>query len=301
MLHDIKPFKTIEEQITILKDRGLIIDDEEKAKSFLANLNYYRLSAYTLTLRKEDRFYKNVHFSDVMQIYNFDMELRAALMYLLESIEVSMRTYIGYFHGKTFGALGYYNASTFENEERFNKFTADYKKAIDEYGDKEVFVQHHNDVYDGKFPIWVLVELLTLGTLSRLFKNLPKCIRDEICKNSFGKINDEYIGNWLQGCTILRNICAHRGRLYNRQIPFSLRLGKKDKNIFKDNEISINKASKQLFAYIIVMKKMVIDDAVWKTFIDHLNNLIEKYPFVRLDYYGFTSDWKKIIGINETI
>ena len=101
MLHDIKPFKTIEEQITILKDRGLIIDDEEKAKSFLANLNYYRLSAYTLTLRKEDRFYKNVHFSDVMQIYNFDMELRAALMYLLESIEVSMRTYIGYFHGNS--------------------------------------------------------------------------------------------------------------------------------------------------------------------------------------------------------
>ena len=43
------------------------------------------------------------------------MELRAALMYLLESIEVSMRTYIGYFHGKTFGALGYYNASAFEN------------------------------------------------------------------------------------------------------------------------------------------------------------------------------------------
>ena len=49
------------------------------------------------------------------------------------------------------------------------------------------------------------------------------------------------------------------------------------------------------------MKKMVIDDAVWKTFIERLNNLIEKYPFVRLDYYGFTSDWEKIIGINETI
>lgn len=300
MLQDIKPFKTIEEQIAILRERGLLIDDEEKAKLFLTNLNYYRLSAYTLTLRKENMFYDNVHFSDVMQIYNFDMELRAALMYLLESIEVSMRTHIGYFHGKTYGALGYYCSSSFEDEGRFNKFTDDYKKAIEEYGDKEVFVQHHNDVYDGKFPIWVLVELLTLGTLSRLFKNLPKDIRDEICKNNYGKINDEYIGNWLQGCTILRNICAHRGRLYNRQIPFSLRLGRKDRQIFKDKGISINKASKQLFAYIIVMKKMIPDEDIWNTFAGRLRNLINKYPFVRLDYYGFTDEWEKIIGIIDS-
>lgn len=300
MSQDIKPFKTIEEQIAILEDRGLIIDDEESAKKFLANLNYYRLSAYTLTLRKNDIFYANVHFSDMIQIYNFDMELRAALMYLLESIEVSMRTHIGYFHGKTYGALGYYEASSFEDEERFIKFTDDYKNAIEEYGDKEVFVQHHNDVYDGKFPIWVLVELLTLGTLSRLFKNLPRDIRNEICKSNYGKINDEYIGNWLQGCTILRNICAHRGRLYNRQIPFSIRLGKKDKQVFKDNGISINRASKQLFAYIIVMKKMIPDDNVWNTFAERLNYLIDKYPFVKLDYYGFTDDWKRIISISDS-
>ena len=60
MAQEIKPFKTIEEQISILKDRGLIIENEEYAKKSLANLNYYRLSAYTLTLRKDDKFYDNV-------------------------------------------------------------------------------------------------------------------------------------------------------------------------------------------------------------------------------------------------
>lgn len=300
-MQEIKPFRTIEEQLLILEKRGLVIEDEEEAKKFLANLNYYRLSAYTLTLRNEDMFYNNVHFSDVMQIYYFDMELRAALMYLLESIEVSMRTHIGYFHGKSYGALGYYESSSFEDEDRFDKFTNDYKKAITEYGDKEVFVQHHNDVYDGKFPIWVLVELLTLGTLSRLFKNLPKEIRTEICKNNYGKINDEYIGNWLQGCTILRNICAHRGRLYNRQIPFSMRIGKKDKQIYLNQNISINKASKQLFTYIIVMKKLIPDESVWNTFAERLEGLMNKYPFVRLDYYGFTSNWKEVLGIETKV
>ena len=122
MSQEVKPFKTIEEQISILEDRGLKIDDEEVAKKFLANLNYYRLSAYTLTLRKDNHFYANVYFSDVMQIYRFDMELRAALMYLLESIEVSMRTYIGYYHAKAFGALGYYKEESFENVDRFHRF-----------------------------------------------------------------------------------------------------------------------------------------------------------------------------------
>lgn len=299
MAQDVKPFRTIEEQIAILQNRGLIIDDEETARKSLANLNYYRLSAYTLTLRKNDHFYDNVHFSDMMQIYKFDMELRAALMYLLESIEVSMRTYIGYYHAKSYGALGYYEEESFEDVERFHKFESDYKSAIEEYGDKEVFVKHHNDMYDGKFPIWVLVELLTLGSLSRLFKNLTPEVRDEICKSNYGKINDEYIGNWLQGCTILRNICAHRGRLFNRQIPFSLRLGKKDKQIFKDNNISINKATKQLFAYLIVMKKMIPDEDVWSTFTSRLVDLKNKYSFVRLDYYGFVEDWEKILGIKS--
>lgn len=299
MAQEVKPFRTIEEQIAILESRGLIIDDEESAKKSLANLNYYRLSAYTLTLRKDDHFYDNVHFSDIMEIYKFDMELRAALMYLLESIEVSMRTHIGYYHAKSYGALGYYEESSFEDAERFHKFEADYKAAIEEYGDKEIFVKHHNDTYDGKFPIWVLVELLTLGSLSRLFKNLTPEVRNEICKSNYGKINDEYIGNWLQGCTILRNICAHRGRLFNRQIPFSLRLGKRDKQIFQNNNISINKATKQLFAYLIVMKKMIPDENVWDTFTLRLVELRKKYSFVRLDYYGFTKDWEDILCIKS--
>jgi len=147
----------------------------------------------------------------------------------------------------------------------------------------------------------VLVELLTLGTLSRLFKNLPSDIRTEICRNKFGKINDTYIGNWLQGCTILRNICAHRGRLYNRQIPFSLRLDKKDRRMLQENGILINRASKQLFVYLHVMRKIVPDEIVWNNFTNSFIQLTKKYPFVRLDYYGFPDNWKEILGIEEPV
>ena len=59
--------------------------------------------------------------------------------------------------------------------------------------------------------------------------------------------------------------------------------------------ITINKATKQLFAYIIVMKKMVNNEDVWNTFVSKIVCLEKKYPFVRLDYFGFTKEWKKFL------
>lgn len=95
-----KPFKTLDEQLDLLEGRGLLIQDREFAKGILREENYYRLSGYTLTLRKDDKFYKDVRFEDVMQLYCIDKELRIALMAWLEDIEISLRSHIAYELGK---------------------------------------------------------------------------------------------------------------------------------------------------------------------------------------------------------
>ena len=56
-----KEFKTIDEQIDILKSRGLSIPDEGLARQFLMRNNYYRISGFSLTLRDHDKFYKNLN------------------------------------------------------------------------------------------------------------------------------------------------------------------------------------------------------------------------------------------------
>ena len=96
MDRELKPFKTIDEQIELLENRNLIIPDKKMARELLSRLNYYRLSGYTLTLRRDDHFHNGVTFENIMQIYNFDSELRTAVLYLLEYVEVSFRTFIGY-------------------------------------------------------------------------------------------------------------------------------------------------------------------------------------------------------------
>ena len=69
-----KNFKSIDEQIELLSSRGLSIEDFEKAKKFLMHNNYYRISGYTLTLRKNDVFSKNATIQNVIDIYSFDHE-----------------------------------------------------------------------------------------------------------------------------------------------------------------------------------------------------------------------------------
>ena len=83
-----KDFKTIDEQLEILRSRGLIIDDENIAKDFLLYNNYYRISGYSLTLRKNNIFSKSASFQNIIDIYNFDHE--AYLKHFVNDLQQDM-------------------------------------------------------------------------------------------------------------------------------------------------------------------------------------------------------------------
>ena len=154
-----KPFKSISEQVNLLKARGLIIDDLPYAYNVLSHVNYYRLSGYSLTLRENDQFHSSVTLEQIMQVYNFDAELRVALLYLLEYIEIAFRTHVGYFHAEKYGPVGYMDKSSFVNESYYIQFTQEIFKLIQKNGKNEIFIKHHIEKYKGQFPIWVIVDL----------------------------------------------------------------------------------------------------------------------------------------------
>ena len=91
-----KDFKTIDEQIEILRSRGLTIEDEAEAKDFLLRNNYYRVSGYSLTLRKNDVFAKSATFQNIEDIYNFDHEFRHIILHHIETIEVQIKSIYAY-------------------------------------------------------------------------------------------------------------------------------------------------------------------------------------------------------------
>ena len=81
---------SIDEQITQLKERGLIIDDKKSAVHHLQTISYYRLAGYWWPMQsdKQDHYFKpNSRFEDVILLYNFDRELRLLLFDVIERIE----------------------------------------------------------------------------------------------------------------------------------------------------------------------------------------------------------------------
>jgi len=101
-----KPHLTLEEQLTLLETRSLIVQDRKRAKHFLGHLNYYRLSGYWFPFKQSptiNQFRPNTSFEDVLNLYIFDRELRLLVIDAIERIEVSVRSKWAYsFCGKHF-------------------------------------------------------------------------------------------------------------------------------------------------------------------------------------------------------
>ena len=284
----LKEPKTFDEQIDLLKSRGLIIGDEDKAKFILSNINYYRFSAYLIHFKREDETYKeNITFEHIYNLYLFDKELRNILIDMLESIEISFRTYISYTLAIKHGSIGYLDKQCFKKEKYFESFI---KKLEDEKNNhkNKLFIKHHNEKYNGILPIWVAVEIMSFGTLSKLYSNmLPQdtaYIKKELCK-----VNPILVNSWLHSLTHLRNVCAHYGRIYNTYFP-PIKVKKSDRN----NVIN----DRQVFTYILAIKYLIADKNVWNDYFIKLQALFYKYDnYVELELLGFTENWVSILSL----
>ena len=284
---DIKPFLTIEEQVQRLKERGLIIADENKVACFLKCVNYYRLSGYTLTFRTNNVFSESTSFEHICQVYKLDSALRGWLLYILDYVEIAFRTHIAYHHARKYGPLGYLEPTNFEDPVRHREFIDKFDEDI--YNGKklhELFVSHHLENYDGKFPIWVAVELISFGKLSKLYNNMLDAERQEIAKEHYG-VNGYYISNWLHGLSVIRNICAHRGRLYNRNITIKLKL--------PNNFRSLGVGNNRVFAYVYVLKTLIKDKELWDSIIIRLRGILNEYNEVNIQDLGFPENWFEVL------
>lgn len=102
-----KQYLTTEQQIALLKSRGMTISDDDKASACLSRIGYYRLSAYWYPSRKSetyidtdgiektrvlDDFRDDTSFSDALDFYVYDKKLRLLVLDALERIEVGVRT-----------------------------------------------------------------------------------------------------------------------------------------------------------------------------------------------------------------
>ncbi|MBJ8340014.1 Abi family protein [Antrihabitans sp. YC3-6] len=228
-----KPHRNFNEQIALMKSRGLGCEDDRAAVQALKRIGYYRLSAYSYPFRRFDpdrpgkrcdEFIAGATFEQVVELCDFDSKLRAQMLVAAEIVEVALRVQVAYFLGKRerFGHLDRVHLDEGECAGRRGTHEKDvHTDWIDRYerrasdSQNEDFIRHFREKYDGQLPIWVAVEILEFGQLVRLYGMLDKQDKRRI-SDHFGVKGHNVLHKWLIRLNNVRNHCAHHDRIWNR-------------------------------------------------------------------------------------
>ncbi|MBU8974472.1 Abi family protein, partial [Bacteroides eggerthii] len=213
---------TTERQIDILKERGLLIDDVEQTIKVLDTISYFRLAGYWRNFEADHathRFRDGCRFADIITLYSFDKQLRALLFTAIQTIEVAVRTKIIKHFALEFGAFWFMEENHATNETRFAANLAVIRKEVGRSHDD--FITEHFRKYNEPDlpPVWKTLEVISMGTLSKLYSNFSDATAKHAVAREFGLNHHKFLRSWLECLAVLRNCCAHHSRLSNRVFP----------------------------------------------------------------------------------
>lgn len=301
-----KPSTTIDEQLQILRDRGLIIEDEERARRYLANISYFRLSAYARpfyrTADTEHAFKPGTSFEDVLRLYIFDRQLRLLLMDALERIEVALRAQLTNTLADHYGPHGYLDPSLYDDRYDFGWIASKLSKAT--YArDAEPFLAHYRDKYveaPDAPPVWMAMEILTFREVSILFSKLRRSQDKQRIEHHFGW-KFPVLRSWFRSLSDLRNTCAHHGRVWNREFGSFPEIPRKVKQPWPriPGRIPIpdtgNTLSPQrrLFMMVVVVQALMNGVSPGSSWAGRLVTLLNEYHHVPRWPMGFHEGWQE--------
>ena len=286
-----KPPLNYDDQIQLLKSRGLSIQDEDKALHILQVISYYRLSGYWFPLLEDKvnhKFKSNTEFETAFNLYKFDREFRLLILGELEKIEVAVRSQM--IQQLSLKISPFW----FEHVSQFKKAHV-HKKTIDKISDElkrsdEEFILKFKEKYQNEFPpSWMTLEVTSFGSLSVLFSALNPGRAKRDIANYFG-LNERTFQSWLHSIVYLRNVCAHHSRLWNRDIRVKPQIPDNPKKQWlKNSEIENDKVYFLLSMILYLIQTINPKNSITSRF----KSLLTKYPNVDVKAMGFPDNWEE--------
>ena len=284
---ELKKPTTFDEQVELLKQKNITVKDRDVCINFLSKTNYYRLTGYYLAFirKEEDKCFIELDFQRIQNIYSFDVELRNLISFAIKKIEVHIRTQLAYRHAHAYGAEGYMNSSSFNKRHNHAAYIKHVTSCISENANTLV-VKHHNENYDGHFPIWAIIDFFSVGMLSYFYRGMKNPDKAKMAEDLYG-VNYQILESWLRCLTDLRNRCAHYSRLYYWIFPATPKMPSKEKYI----------PTRRLFAQLYMLKLMYPEKENWNNeFLKPLTKLVNKYKKdISLKHLDFPYRWKSML------
>lgn len=239
-----KPFLTVEQQVQKLRDNGLLLVDADLALAnrLLCDHNYYRLSGYFRYFQinpaaGNNRFDVDASFTNIRSAYLFDQQLARKLHEGVAEFEVVFRSQLAYLMGQSTGPAGYLEEQAYERRSGArDTLLKAIRKDLDH--STERFAEHHRTRGES-MPIWAAVETMSLGTTSKMY-GLTADVEGVLkpLANRFD-LKHGHAARTFRAMTVLRNVCAHHGRIWNRSHGVELEAPRKvqtdhDRSIYKN-------------------------------------------------------------------
>ena len=306
-----KIFKTLDEQIDILKSRGLVVNDYDKAKKILFKENYFFLNGYRHFFTanyKDENFIPGTTFEELYSMFTFDRKIRNIFFKNILIIENNIKSIISYQLSRKYGIKekDYLNPKNFTQDSMKIRQVKDVlnkmKRQIRVNTKQHTATLHYISNY-GYIPLWVLVKVLSFGIISELFNILKPDDQYKIA-DEYG-IEAETLSIYLNILANFRNLCAHEDILYDhrtqRVIPDDVIHSRL--NIEKDVD-QYKYGKNDLFALMIIFKYMLDDDKFKELInelgyeIDLLDGKVDSVPLdVILNKIGFPNNWREITNV----
>lgn len=236
-------------------------------------------------------FSKTASFQNIVDIYSFDQELRHILLKYLEIIEVQFKSVYAYEFTKLNNPVGYLDVSNFTKADVHQRILEKAEEQKNKRLPHEAYLKHFIEELKQPLPLWAYVDLLTIADISFLYSISKLDVQIMVA----GKLNIPYriLGKLMHSMTILRNLCAHGSRLYNRLFEQKPKLSKKEYlllQVLSNGKID----DAHLYSFILVMKRL-LKEVDFNDMRLEIAALTHKYPFVNMKYYGFRNDWPTIL------
>ena len=306
-----KVFRTIQEQISILESKGLIIDDYLFTEDILIRENYFFISGYRhlfLKSPKDRNFIKGTTFRELYALFNFDRQVRNIVFKNLLIIENNLKSIISYQLSKKYGfrEKDYLRPENFtkvpDKQRQLSDTLKKMKRQIRVNGAQHSATSHYLKNY-GYIPLWVVVKVLSFGIVGELYTVMKREDQEEIAN-----IYDLSIDNLLTYLPILsnyRNLCAHEDILYDHRTQKIIGDTKYHDGLdipTTDGEYIYGKDD--LFALIIILKQLLRPEE-FRLLINELSYEIDilcgKLKVINigkvLDTMGFPRNFREILDL----
>ena len=300
-----KESRSIDEQIELLKQRGMLVGDEIFAARHLAHISYYRLKGYWWDMqsdRANHLFQPDSKLEDVITRYYFDKELRLILFDAIETIEITLRTKMIYHLSQSYGGLWYRDPRLFADvafhtqhlKELIEEFLRSNEIFVKDYKRKHLVTDASGEKTLDEHPdAWIIFEVATFGTLSKIYKNLNHQLPEKSAiANDMGLNLHNELSGWLEAISYMRNIIAHHSRIWSRNMV------KRPCEIHNPRMTWLSRPLtevQQKKPFYVITAMLYLCNAIDEghTFKEKLLALFEEYADVPIYKIGFFNRWKE--------